>query len=91
MRHKHNTRMADVEAMVYLLYDVWFFVKLRYHGVSFCAAISFRDFRPDPPCCLSQLSMLGEKHPHLFTLEEAVKLCEKIRIHVDESVKRSSF
>lgn len=31
--------------------------------------------------------MPGEKRPHLFTVEEAVKPCERNSIQVDESMK----
>lgn len=41
--------------------------------------------------CLPQLSMLVEKHLPLFNLNEAVKLCEKIRIQVSVSKKLTSI
>lgn len=38
------------------------------------------------PCCVGcQSGMPGEKRPPLFTLEQAVKLCERSLIWADES------
>lgn len=39
-QHKHIKTKENVESMVYLLLGVWIFVRLRDHGVGFCAAIS---------------------------------------------------